>query len=478
MSDPPFVLEFVDDEGELDLIAFFAAEEAFADRRRTAEQQASGTAKKARPYQSRQTYVKKNPLTSAWYLDYCVDANNTWRNPLHRDGKLFRQRFFFSFDDVTAIVASIEMQENYFWKKKTDAFGRPAHPIRLLVLSSLRLLTRNCTLDCCYESTYISPSVIGAFFKKFIHWYAEVVCPEVVRHPAPNQEAVRSNGAEYAAAGFPWVICSVDCVHTRHWGVAHNLKVVSTGKEHYPSRVFEVSCNHRGMATSVTRGFYGTVVDKSIVKFDGFMCAIRAGLYKSFKYLLYNESGVLEECTGGACLNDNGYLYIPTMMEPTKDPVDEADQQWSEMAESLRKDIERLFGVLKQAFAILKYGTRFGDLGVVDDIFLTCLAMYNQRKEIDGLDEEWVLANDDGDLPQGESNIQRRLNEVMARGEALQRGPGEHVLQCNPVSPNEKREHDIVKRKFITHFKHALANGEVFWPRRTGGSRMYQPGAV
>ena len=70
MSDPPFALEFVDDEDELDLIAYFAAEEAFADRRRTAEQQASGTAKKARPYQSRQTYVKKNPLTSAWYLDY------------------------------------------------------------------------------------------------------------------------------------------------------------------------------------------------------------------------------------------------------------------------------------------------------------------------------------------------------------------------------------------------------------------------
>lgn len=37
MSDPPFALEFVDDEDELDLIAYFAAEEAFADRRRTAE---------------------------------------------------------------------------------------------------------------------------------------------------------------------------------------------------------------------------------------------------------------------------------------------------------------------------------------------------------------------------------------------------------------------------------------------------------
>jgi hypothetical protein len=47
------------------------------------------------------------------------------------------------------------------------------------------------------------------------------------------------------------------------------LYKVSTGKEHYPSRAFECSTNHRGMITSVTRGFYGSVSDKSIVKFDG-----------------------------------------------------------------------------------------------------------------------------------------------------------------------------------------------------------------
>ena len=47
------------------------------------------------------------------------------------------------------------------------------------------------------------------------------------------------------------------------------------------------------------------------------------------------------------------------------------------MAESLRKDIECLNGELKSGFGILKYGPRFGDLDLIDDIFLTCCALHN-----------------------------------------------------------------------------------------------------
>ena len=68
-------------------------------------------------------------------------------------------------------------------------------------------------------------------------------------------------------------------MHIRLWGVSANLKQVCTGKEKFPSRAYELICNRRGMLLSATKGFYGTVVDTSIVKFDAAMNLFKDGLY-------------------------------------------------------------------------------------------------------------------------------------------------------------------------------------------------------
>ena len=225
-------------EQEIDIAGYLIA----ADNIQNAEQRC---AKKRRLYSRRKVYLNKDPRISLFYIDY--------RDPEHRDGKLFRRRFFHDFNSITSISVELEKEENYFWKSKTDAFKRPAHPVRLLVLAGI--LTRNVTLDCMQEVTYISSSVIGAFFKLFVHWYATTVFPKVVRTPEANQEVLRCNGAEYIAAGFPWALASLDVVHIRLWEVSANLKQLSTGKEKFPSRAFELACNNRRFLLSATKGF-------------------------------------------------------------------------------------------------------------------------------------------------------------------------------------------------------------------------------
>lgn len=44
-------------------------------------------------------------------------------------------------------MPKIKEKEESFWKRKYDAAGQEASPIDLLVLGSLRILTRNVTLD-------------------------------------------------------------------------------------------------------------------------------------------------------------------------------------------------------------------------------------------------------------------------------------------------------------------------------------------
>ena len=52
---------------------------------------------------------------------------------------------------------------------------------------------------------------------------------------------------------------------------------------------------------------------------------------------------------------------------------------------------EKLFGELKQEFAILKYGSHFNDMALMDNIFLTCCAIHNQRKVLAGMNEMWIV---------------------------------------------------------------------------------------
>jgi hypothetical protein len=95
------------------------------------------------------------------------------------------------------------------------------------VLASLRILARNCTYDCCQESTFVSAPRIRAFFYKFVTWFSETIFPEYVKMPTVDE--IKRNGAEYIVAGIPGTIGSVDCVHVRLWNIAANLKQFATG---------------------------------------------------------------------------------------------------------------------------------------------------------------------------------------------------------------------------------------------------------
>ena len=223
----PDLIDYIDlASGQLDVFKYAHSLLEFDDRKREFPDIAAKSNK--RPFMHRKTYQRRDPKTSFWWLDYVIDAEHTWRDPTHRNGKLFRIRFSHNFDSVHEIVTKIQESGHYFWRNKTDNKGKPSSPIELLVLGSLRILTRNATLDDLVEQTFISNEVHRCFFSKFMNWYSTIVFPLVVRMPTLDE--LYDNGAEYRVSGFPGCVCSVDCVHVRVWGVSANFKQVSTGK--------------------------------------------------------------------------------------------------------------------------------------------------------------------------------------------------------------------------------------------------------
>ena len=86
---------------------------------------------------------------------------------------------------------------------------------------------------------------------------------------------------------------------------------------------------------------------------------------------------------------NNGFLSWSCTAPPIKDGTTYPGIRFSEWLESMRKDVECAFGIMKGRFTILRYGTCFKSITRCDQLWLTCFAIHNMLIDIDGLDENW-----------------------------------------------------------------------------------------
>jgi hypothetical protein len=185
----------------------------------------------------------------------------------------------------------------------------------------------------------------------------------------------------------------------------------------HTARTYNVTVNHRRRILSTTGGHPATYNDKTLVLFDNFVRGIQEGsILNDLEFELFekNENGEVVTAKYQGCwlLVDNGYLNWSTTVPPMKVSFDRRECRWSEWIESMRKDVECTFGILKGRWRILKAGIRVHGTASADAIFKTCCAMHNWLLEVDGLDDEWE---------QGKSSIwQGELGEFEEDDDATQ----------------------------------------------------------
>jgi DDE superfamily endonuclease len=160
------------------------------------------------------------------------------------------------------------------------------------------------------------------------------------------------------------------------------------------ARSYNATVNHRRRILSTTSGHPARWNDKTIVLFDDFVSGIRSGKYLSDVELeLYerDEEGnvITAKYKGGWLIVDNGYLRWSTTVPPFKASSSQAELRWSKWVESMRKDVECTFGILKGRWRILKTGIRLKGTDATDKVWMTCCALHNWLLDIDGLDSEW-----------------------------------------------------------------------------------------
>jgi hypothetical protein len=194
-----------------------------------------------------------------------------------------------------------------------------------------------------------------------------------------NLSALRHVESSYTSAGLPGCCGSIDVVHIKWSNCPTGDFNRAKGKESYPTLGFECITNFNHRILSIYGPHFGSRNDMDIMKTDKYVHAITKNpLFRDACWRYYSKDGQVRTNRGMYLICDNGYLRWPTTICPFK-RVDSATAQeyFTTNLESVRKDVECAFGILKKRWRILNSGFFYRDVKICKSIFVTCCWLNN-----------------------------------------------------------------------------------------------------
>jgi len=150
------------------------------------------------------------------------------------------------------------------------------------------------------------------------------------------------------------------------------------GKGGYPSLVFQCITDFNRRILAVYGPQFGNRNDKEIIKDDPNVYFVRTVWYKDFLWNYYTAEGRVEQDCGAYLICDNGYLRWPTLICPYAGCGNSYLKGFFlTNLESVRKDFECTFGILKKRWQVLNDGLEYHDINKCERIFNACCCLNN-----------------------------------------------------------------------------------------------------
>jgi hypothetical protein len=320
-----------------------------------------------------------------------------------RDGMYFRRRFRVPFAMFQSLITTMLVE---VWFVGYDERGRGSldatrnetrrgASLQVKVLSVLRILGRGSVFDDVYDGSGCSESLIASFFHQFLDRFVGRLFMCMVCPPS-NIEELAAQLKIYERLGLNGACGSTDVTHIPLGKCPRNWQNSCTGKSGLPTLAYSVTCSHSRKIYHCSPGFEGSKNDKTISRFDSFIDQIRTNsLYTTAIWPLHTASGTVQR-SGAYLICDGGYHKWYEMICGLKHTSSFSHTIWSCQLESVRKDIECCFGILKMRFNILvkpiQYHSKtpYDFLTKSNNIVHSCCILHNWLLSYDGLDSLWT----------------------------------------------------------------------------------------
>jgi hypothetical protein len=260
-----------------------------------------------------------------------------------KQGRNFRRKFRVPaslFDFVVATVLHRQLFPEYDQNGcGRDAFGRPIATIHVKILIVFRLLGTGGDFSTVYDGTKVDEQTARKFFHRFNQVFVRSLYGDWV-HPPSSKEQVDEALTIYKRLGLPGAIGSTDCFHLFWDRCPAQLKVdCRNGRYTRCTLVWSVSNDHHRKIYALTDPFHGTVSDKTIQVYDGFLQSVHLKtnpLFGNVQYTLFDDEGTPKQREGAWIISDNGYHKWNTMQCPPTTCTSQEQVIFREVIESAR----------------------------------------------------------------------------------------------------------------------------------------------
>ena len=347
--------------------------------------------KKQRKVHARRTYHYKigQYQTAPFFMNYLSDdivkipgANDDTvriqarRLSLNRKSS-FRSWFKMPLYKVETLAAQIVDDEIIHLSKHCRTVADLKIKSELLVMGALAILCgsingfRNLPL-----LTHICATEHSQFFQKLVKYLFDKR-GEYIYLPR-NELELMSVMKRYEEMGIPGAMGSVDVVHVKWSNCPSGDFNRAKGKQSYPSLAFECISDFDRRICHVHGPQFGTRNDKHIVKMDKGVASIN-DKYSHVPWKYFDEYRVIHEEKGAFLICDNGYLQWPTLICPfmRSEGSTPLESCFSANIESVRKDVECCFGILKARWKSLDFGFKHRRIQICQHIFVACCVLHN-----------------------------------------------------------------------------------------------------
>ena len=356
--------------------------------------------------------------------------------------------------------------------------GPPAGRMEYKIAAVLKYLKSGSNLTDIAKLAGVSAECIRPFFHE---WLRFLMLTEYHKHVyLPSGQELQHALKTYANLGFPGAAFSTDGVHV-YWNKcpAPWTWIHSNHEKDGPTRVFNPSVTHNGIVIYIPPSLPGRNNDKTGAKYHALLCKLRdKKLWQDVPFELYDAQGRKYTATGLYSITDGGYHQWRCTQSPSKYAGELWHGRQSKRLESVRKDVECVFGKIFARFRIFQKPLLFQQVETIEHAFRLCAMLHNMICRYDGLDTigecdtDWKsapLAMDDLNI------VLPSLDELGAecatqsdfatQSDAL--APTPLQLGANPAAVERDPEWSILRSMLITHYMIAWQKREIKW-KKTG----------
>lgn len=186
---------------------------------------------------------------------------------------------------------------------------------------------------------------------------------------------------------------SIDCMHWRWKNCPTAWHGAFSGRYHEPTIIPEAIASHDLWIWHAYFGFPGSLNDINVLDRSNLFSEWAEGRAPEVNYVLNGHNYDM-----GYYLANGIYPPYSTFFKTISTPQGNERKHFAKMQESVRKDVERAFGVLQARFAIVRGPAHFWDIETLKYIMLASIIMHNMiiedERELQNIDYDYDICDE------------------------------------------------------------------------------------